>query len=257
MTDNRTVIVTGASRGIGRATAIRLAQDFSLVVVVARNAENLHSTAAVIRAAGGTALVLAQDMCDETAVQSVVYKTLDASGRIDAVINIAGAVPQTSILTMTDAEWQDGMALKFHVARKLVIASWQALQASKGSVVFMSGTMAITPKPSLAAVSSINAAIAALAKAFSEQGIVDNIQVNSVLPGPVMTDRRRKMLENFAKARGLDYETAVETFTKESGITRFGRPEEIAALIAFAVSPEARWMTGSTLRMDGGEVKAV
>jgi len=257
MIDKRTVIVTGASRGIGRATAIRLAKDFGLVVAVARNGESLQTTAAEIRAAGAMAFVLAQDMRDEMAASRVVSETLGMSGRIDAVVNIAGAVPQVPILAMTDAEWQDGLALKFHAARKLVIASWQALQASKGSVIFMSGAMAITPKPSLAAVGAINAAIAALAKAFSEQGIVDGVQVNSVLPGPVMTDRRRKMLETFALARGLDYETAVATFAKESGITRFGKPEEIAALVAFAVSPEARWMTGSSLRMDGGEIKAV
>jgi len=257
MTEKRTVIVTGASRGIGRATAIRLAQDFDRVVAVARSAGNLQNTAEEIRTAGAIPLVLVQDMRDDIAAQRVVSETLAMGGRIDAVVNIAGAVPQTHILTMTDNEWQEGLALKFHAARKLVIAAWQALQASQGSVIFMSGAMAVTPKPSLAAVGSINAAIAALAKAFSEQGIVDGVQVNSVMPGPVMTDRRHKMLENFARDRGLDYESAVTVFTKESGITRFGKPEEIAALIAFALSPAARWMTGSTLRMDGGEVKAV
>ncbi len=153
-------------------------------------------------------MLIVQDMRDNNAAQRVVTETLAASGQIDAVVNIAEAVTQTHILTMTDAEWQDGLALKFHAARKLAVAAWQALQASQGSVVFMSGAMAITPKSSLAAVASINAAIAALAKAFSEQGIIDGVQVNSVMPGPVMTNRRRKMLGNFARDHGLDYETA-------------------------------------------------
>ena len=123
--------------------------------------------------------------------------------------------------------------------------------------MFMSGTAAITPKASLAAVGTINAAISALAKAFAERGVKEGVQVNAVLPGPVMTDRRRSMLQKYAAAHTLDLEQATESFAKETGITRYGTPEDIASLIAFLLSPPARWMTGTTLRMDGGEIKSV
>jgi NAD(P)-dependent dehydrogenase (short-subunit alcohol dehydrogenase family) len=116
-----------------------------------------------------------------------VDQTLAAFGRIDALLNIAGAVPQIDLFEMTDAQWDGGLALKLHGARRLTIAAWPALKEAKGSVVLMSGNSARFPKAPYAAVGTINAAIVALAKAFLDQGIADGVQVNSVLPGPVMT----------------------------------------------------------------------
>jgi NAD(P)-dependent dehydrogenase (short-subunit alcohol dehydrogenase family) len=158
---------------------------------------------------------------------------------------------------MTDRQWDDGMALKLHGARRLTIAAWPALKETKGSVVLMSGNSAVFPKAAYAAVGTINAAISALAKAFSDRGIEDGVQVNSVLPGPVMTGRRRSYLEHWAPLHDMTVEEATTRFPKEAGIARYGEPEEIAELMAFLVSPAARWMTGTTLRMDGGEVKSV
>jgi NAD(P)-dependent dehydrogenase (short-subunit alcohol dehydrogenase family) len=120
-----------------------------------------------------------------------------------------------------------------------------------------SGNSAQFPKAGYAAVGTINAAIVALAKAFADRGLKDGVQVNSVLPGPVMTGRRRSYLEKWAPAHDVSLEEASQTFLAQSGIARFGEPEEIADLMAFLVSPAARWMTGSALRMDGGEVTAI
>jgi 3-oxoacyl-[acyl-carrier protein] reductase len=150
-----------------------------------------------------------------------------------------------------------GFALKLHGARRLTVQAWPALQAARGSVVFTSGNSALFPKAGYAAVGTVNAAIVALAKAFADKGLPDGIQVNSVLPGPVMTGRRRSYLEHWAPAHGMSVEEATLKFPKEAGIERYGEPEEIAALMAFLVSPQAKWMTGSALRMDGGEVKSV
>jgi 3-oxoacyl-[acyl-carrier protein] reductase len=250
-------IVTGASQGIGRATAIRLARDFSAVVLVARNLDKLEETANAARAAGAETLVVDADLAEPQAAQSIVDRTLAAFGRIDALINIAGAVPQVDLFEMTDAQWEDGLALKLHGARRLTIAAWPSLKAAKGSVVLMSGNSALFPKAPYAAVGTINAAIVALAKAFSDRGISDGVQVNSVLPGPVMTDRRRSYLEHWAPLHDMTVEEATANFPKEAGIARYGEPEEIAELMAFLVSRAARWMTGSTLRMDGGEVKSI
>ncbi|MEF0942407.1 SDR family oxidoreductase [Rhizobium sp. BR 362] len=97
----------------------------------------------------------------------------------------------------------------------------------------------------------------ALAKAFADRGLRDGVQVNSVLPGPVMTGRRKSYLERWAPMHGLSIEDARQRFLKESGIERYGQPEEIAELMAFLVSPPARWLTGAQLRMDSGEVTSV
>lgn len=250
-------IVTGASQGIGRATAVRLARDFSALALVARNRDNLEQTAQEVGAAGAEALVLDTDLRESDAAQAVVDRTLAAFGRIDALLNIAGAVPQIDLFEMTDAQWQDGLALKLHGAPRLTIAAWPALKSVKGAVVLMSGNSALFPKAPYAAVGTINAAIAALAKAFSDRGIADGVQVNSVLPGPVMTGRRRSYLQHWAPMHNMTVQEATANFPKEAGIERYGHPEEIAALMAFLVSPGARWMTGSMLRMDGGEVKSI
>lgn len=258
MSDQKTVaIVTGASQGIGRATAVRLARDFSAVVLAARNQDALDQVAADVRAAGTESLVCALDLREPEAAGTLIDRALERFGRIDALLNIAGAVPQIDVFEMTDAQWEDGLALKLHGARRLAVRAWKALTASRGSVVFISGSAALDPKPGFAAVAAVNAAIIALAKAFAEQGIKDGVQVNSVVPGAVMTARRQSFFEKWAPAHNLTVEEAVSRFPEQAGIARFGQPEEIADLMAWLVSPAAKWITGTSVRIDGGEIKGV
>jgi 3-oxoacyl-[acyl-carrier protein] reductase len=139
----------------------------------------------------------------------------------------------------------------------LTIQAWDALKASNGSVVLTSGSAALDPKPAFAAVATINAAIIALAKAFAEQGIKDGVQVNSIVPGAVMTGRRESFFKKWAPAHNMTVEEAVTKFPEEVGIARLGKPEEIADLMAYMVSPAAKWMTGASVRMDGGEIKGI
>jgi NAD(P)-dependent dehydrogenase (short-subunit alcohol dehydrogenase family) len=254
---NSIAVVTGASQGIGQATAIRLARDFDAIVLVARNRDRLQESASAVEAQGASALIIDVDLAEPSSAKRVVEQTLATFGRIDALLNIAGAVPQIDLFDMTDQQWEDGMALKLHGARRLTIEAWDALKQAAGSVVFTSGNSAIFPKAPYAAVGTINAAIVALAKAFSDRGITDGVQVNSVLPGPVMTDRRRSYFEHWAPLHDMSVSEAMERFPRDAGIARYGTAEEIAELMAFLVSPGARWMTGSMLRMDGGEVKSV
>ena len=139
---NSVAIVTGASQGIGRAAAVRLARDFSALVLVARTRATLEETAEAVRAAGAKALIVDADLGKPEAAQAVVDRTLAVFGRIDALLNIAGAVPQIDLFDMTDEQWEGGLALKLHGARRLTIAAWPALKEAKGSVVLMSGNSA-------------------------------------------------------------------------------------------------------------------
>ena len=254
---NSVAVVTGASQGIGRSTSIRLARDFSTIVLVARNADTLQEVANSVKAAGAEPLICDLDLSRPESAATLVKITLDRLGRIDALLNIAGAVPQIDLFEMTDEQWRAGMELKLHGARRLTILAWEALKKSKGSVVFMSGSASLDPKSAFAAVAAINAAITALAKAFAEQGIRDGVQVNSIVPGPVMTGRRFSFMEKWAPAHNMTVEEAMKEFPKEVGVSRYGQPEEIADLLAFMVSPSAKWMTGTSVRMDGGEIKGI
>jgi 3-oxoacyl-[acyl-carrier protein] reductase len=250
-------IVTGASQGIGRATAMRLAKDFSAVALAARDRDALKEVEAEIKSSGADPLTVAVDLRTSESAEILVKRTLERFGRIDALLNIAGAVPQVDLFEMTDQQWQDGLELKLHGARRLTILAWDALKASKGSVVLISGSAALDPKPRFAAVATVNAAIIALAKAFAEQGIKDSIQVNSVVPGPVMTNRRKSFLEKWSRANEVTIEEATKIFPEKVGISRFGTPEEVAELMAFLVSPAAKWLTGTSVRIDGGEIKGI
>jgi 3-oxoacyl-[acyl-carrier protein] reductase len=250
-------IITGASQGIGRATAVRLAKDFSGIALAARDAKALEEVAGEVKKNGADSLTAALDLRGREAAETLVKQTLERFGRIDALVNIAGAVPQIDLFEMTDAQWQDGLELKFHGARRLTILAWDALKASHGSVVLMSGSAALDPKPGFAAVAAINAAIIAMAKAFAEQGIEDGVQVNSVVPGAVMTHRRVTFMQKWAPAHGMTVEEATKKFPAQVGISRYGTPEEVADLMAFLVSPAAKWLTGTAVRIDGGEVKGI
>jgi len=197
-------MVTGASAGIGKATAVRLARDFGAIVLAARSAEKLGEVGQQVKTSGAEPLVLELDLMPPTAAEIVVKKTLDRFGRIDALVNIAGAVGGLDVFKMTDEQWAAGMELKFHGARRLTIRAWDALRESRGSVAFISGNAAAVPKPSAAAVGAINAAIEALAK-VAERGIEDGVQVNSVSPGAINgtpTGHARKACrrrENYAR----------------------------------------------------------
>ncbi len=125
-------VVTGASRGIGRATALRLARDLSGVALAAREQESLDTAASEIKSMGAEALAFAVDLRLPQTADTVIQGTLERFGRIDALLNIAGAVPQIDLFEMTDAQWDDGMALKLHGARRLTIRAWEALKALGG-----------------------------------------------------------------------------------------------------------------------------
>lgn len=220
MTVGPVAVVTGASRGIGRATAIRLASDFDAVVLSARTQDELEKTANAVRYAGAQPLVYALDLRDSASAEILVEGTLEHFGRIDALLNLAGGLPRAGLFRMTDAQWEEGFALQFHGARRLTVRAWDVLKTC-GSVVLLSGTAALGPGPRFAAAAASSAAVNALAKAFAEQGILDGVQVNSVAPGAILSGRRR----NAQNLRG------------------------IAGLMAYMVSREARWLTGTSIRV--------
>jgi 3-oxoacyl-[acyl-carrier protein] reductase len=126
-----------------------LARDFSAVVLAARNAKELEEVAAAVQKAGAEPLQFALDLSQVEASKIVVDTTLERFGRIDALLNIAGALPQIDLFEMTDEAWSAGMELKLHGARCLTIRAWDALKQAKGSVVFMSGSASLDPKPRL------------------------------------------------------------------------------------------------------------
>lgn len=251
----RVAVVSGASSGIGAATAVRLAHDFDAVTVIARREDALREVAEQIEQHGARPLVLPLDLRSPETPARAIIATIAEFGRLDAIAAIAGAVKQADLFALSDTDWDDALAVKLHSMRRLVLAGWPHLKATGGAVVITSGASAAAPSAALGAVSSINAFITALAKAFADRGTTDGIRVNTMLPGPTLTARRHTMLERFACARGIDIEEAAEVFAAEARILRYGTAEEVAEGYAWLLSPHARWVHGTALRVDGGEAK--
>ena len=253
----KAAIVTGASRGIGRAIAIALATRGARCVICARDEDRLNGVVQEIHKAGGTAEGLPLDLRLPDAPARLVDFAVSRLGRLDIVVNNAGATRRGEFLTLSDEDFLDGFALKFFGAVRLIRAAWPHLKASQGSVVNIVGVGGRTPGAPFAIGGSVNAALLSLTKSLSATGIADGVQVNAVSPGAVRTDRLKKRLQDAAARDGIDLAAAERQFVAAERVTRIGEPEDIAGLVAFVVGPEGRFLQGALIDMDGGATKTI
>ncbi|HET9216392.1 MAG TPA: SDR family NAD(P)-dependent oxidoreductase [Terriglobia bacterium] len=255
--EGKTAIVTGSSRGIGRAIAVRLARDGARVVVCARTSSDLADVVREIQSASGAAAAAALDLRDPATPSRLVDFAVSTFGRLDIVVNNAGATRRGLFVQLRDEDWEDSFALKFFGAVRVTRSAWPHLQKSKGSVVFISGAGGRTPGAEFAAGGAVNAGLLSITKALAETGIRDGVQVNSVNPGAVRTDRLKTRLAATMQEKGIDLAAAERQFVEASGVTKIGEPQEIAALVSFVVGPEGRFLHGSLIDMDGGATKTI
>ena len=255
--EGKIAIVTGASRGIGRAIALRLAQDGATLVLAARSETDLTKVASEIQSRGGRATCVPGDLRVVEAPSSVVKAAVAAHGGIDILVNNAGATKRGNFFELTEADWTDGFALKFLCAVRLTRAAWPHLKARRGSVLNIIGAGGRTPGAEFTIGGSVNGACLSFTKAIADLGIRDGVQVNAINPGRVKTDRMKQLLAQEAAERGGDVDAAVAEIIRQSNIVRLGEPEDIANLAAFMVSPQSRYMQGSLIDLDGGQTKTI
>ena len=255
--EGKMAIVTGASRGIGRAIALRLAKDGATLVLAARTEEDLAKVALEIKSQGGTATGVPGDLRDPNVPAALVNAALRAHGAIDIVVNNAGATKRGDFFELTDADWEDGFALKFLGAMRLTRAAWPHLKARRGSVVNIIGAGGRTPSAEFTIGGSVNGACLSFTKAIADIGIQDGVQVNAINPGRVKTDRFQQTLAAEAVHHGGDLNAALDAIIRKSNIVRLGEPEDVANLAAFMVSPQSRYMQGALIDLDGGQTKTI
>jgi NAD(P)-dependent dehydrogenase (short-subunit alcohol dehydrogenase family) len=253
----KVIVVTGASRGIGRAIALRIARDGATLVLAARDAAALSSAVAEIKSHGGVATPAPFDLRLPDAPSALVDAALRAYGAIHAIVNNAGATRHGDFLELPEADWADGFALKFYSMVRLSRAAWPHLKKNRGSVLNIIGTGGRTPGASFTIGGSVNGACLSFTKALAEIGIRDGVQVNAINPGWVRTDRLRHLLEVEAAKHGGDFKAAEEEVSRRANIVRIGEPEDVANLAAFILSPHSGNLQGAFIDVDGGLTKTI
>ncbi len=251
---NKVGIVTGASKGIGRAIAQTLAHEGMRLVVVARSRHQLDELAAPF---GDACLVQAVDLMNPDAPAAIVAATMAKYGRIDVLVNNAGATKRGDFLELSDSDWADGFALKLFGAMRLSRAAWPHLCSSSGTIVNIVGIGGRTGQAEFAIGGAVNAALLNLTKVLADRGVKDGVRVNAINPGGIATDRLQTRLRTFAAEHHLDLSKAEAEMARAFGVARFGQPEEIARLVAFLASPQAAFCQGAIVDADGGQTRTL
>lgn len=256
--ENKVALVTGASRGIGRAIALELAHEGCHVVLSARSKDRLQTVATEIETTHHRrAAFLDADLRDPSAVDRLKALVEERFGRLDVLVNNAGATRRGDFLDLPDEAWEDGFGLKFFAHVRLTRSLWPLLKAVGGGLVTIAGIGGRTPGAEFTIGGSVNAALLSLTKALADLGLRDGVRVNLVNPGPIETDRLLTRVLKLAQAEGIDRHEAARRLQAEMGLPRFGQPEEVAALVAFIASGRAGFMQGSLVDIDGGQTKSV
>ena len=241
--DRRVVLVTGASRGIGRAIALELGRSGAVVVVnYASSPDSAEAVVAEIVAAGGQAWSHRADVSDEEQVEAMVKAVLEREGQLDVLVNNAGITRDGLLMRMKTADWRQVLDLNltgvFLCTRAV---SRSMLKARAGRIINITSVVALMGNPGQANYSAAKAGVVGLTRSSAAEFASRGITVNAVAPGFIATDM----------TRDLDHAAILSAIP----LARMGQPEEVAGVVRFlAFDPAAAYMTGQVLQVDGGMV---
>lgn len=255
----KVAFVTGASKGIGRATAEHLAEEGADVVITARTASELEVTAKEIAERTGRTIVpMAGDMSDAADVERCVSATVERFGHIDVLVTCAGSSPGGLLEELTEEQWQASLNLKFLGYVRTVRAVIPHMrERGEGSIVLVVGNDGLKPSYWEMTAGAANAADINFASSLAEQYGRYGLRVNTVNPGPVNTDRWDGLEKAFARDKKVDQERAHELAVQSIPAGRICEPDEVAALVTFLASSRASFINGAHIPVDGAQRKAI
>jgi 3-oxoacyl-[acyl-carrier protein] reductase len=255
----RAAMIAAASKGIGKAVARALAKEGVRVSVAARGPEALEATKRELEALapGSPVLAVACDVAKAASIEAWFRKTIEAFGAVDILVTNTGGPPAARFMDLTEAQWREGIeSTLFNVLRLSKLAAVDMKTRRWGRIIHITSFVAKQPMDLLTVSSTLRAGLSALTKTMSNQLARDNILVNAVLPGHVMTDRQVHLNGIRAREEGVGVEEYTERAARAVPLGRHARPEELGEVVAFLASERASYITGATLQVDGGIVQS-
>ncbi len=254
----KVALVMASSRGLGQAMAVALAREGVKVAVTGRSPEGLKQSVALIEAAGGKAMALNWDLSDASVIDGLVSQVEKEFGPIDILINNTGGPPPTLAAGQDPALWQksfNDMVLSLIAITDRVLPGMR--QRKWGRIITSTTSGAIAPIKNLAISNTLRAALLAWSKTLATEVAGDGITVNIIMPGRIATDRLRQLDEAKAKREGANYDDVVKVMLTQIPMGRYGDPKEYGDAAAFLASQNASFITGTVMRVDGGQIQAI
>lgn len=252
-------IVTGASKGIGKAIAEELAAEGVHLALAARSQDVLTDVAQTLRQQTDVqVLPIAVDLSTLAGVETFVQHTVRHFGTVDILVNNAGAIRPGSLLSKPDEDWQVDWSLKVFGYVRLARAVFPIMQGKGGGrIINIIGTAGRQPNAGYLAGGGANAALMNMTKALADEGAPHHILVNAINPGPIRTERWDGMMERMAAERGQTPQQVEAAWMHDNPTGRPGEPQEVAALAAFLASPRASYINGALIPVDGGATRCI
>jgi len=251
---DRVALVCGASKGLGKAVALGLAQEGARLAVCSRSGENIGRAAGEIRQeTGAEVLPLKADLSSAAEARAFFNQALAHYGKVDVLVTNAGGPPSLPFTEITDAHWEEAFHLTLMSAAILIREAIPPMQAQKyGRIVNLTSVAVKQPILGLILSNALRTGLVGLSKTLSSIYGPDNILINNVCPGYTLTERVRELSEVVAKRQNTTPAAVIQSWEQEIPLGRLGRPEELADLVVFLASERASYITGATIQVDGG-----
>ncbi len=256
---DKVAIIGGASKGLGRACAQSLAEEGARVTICSRTREDLELAASEIReSAGAEVMVFAGDLDQEQTIKELVAATVDRYGQLDIMVNNSGGPPLARSVNATEEQWETALQRSLLFFARMCREAMPHLRAQGGGrIINVLASTVYQPIDNLALSGATRAGVVAFAKSLADEVGRDNILVNNVCPGSILSERMLSNVQSRANELNIPLEEALAERAKETAVGRVGKPEEFGPLVAFLASAKSSYITGTTMLVDGGLVRSV